>query len=365
MTDTTDRPSQAKPMDPMNKDEALALIRSAKAPVEPGRAVNVERLRPGDGLGVAGLFEAVYGELYPVDMYYIPSEIERANADGRLITAVARLDDGRVVAQAALYRSSPPNPRLYEFGQMITLPEYRTSRAMHRLVHLLMDHVHASPDIDGAYAETVTNHIITQKHGQRFGYRDTALEPALMPAGAYAGEGAADRRVGCVLSFFLRRDRQQTIHLPPAYLTQARAILDGAGLVRTLESAAGKPAPDGPSSLDTRRFESAGVVRSQVGRVGGDFEAEIAGLEGRAEAEGYALLQCFVAVDDPAGAQGVETLRRRGWFMGGLVPAWFGPDGWLMQKLYAAPEFEHMLLHTPQAAALREMAREDWSRTAP
>ncbi|MEI8356051.1 MAG: hypothetical protein WCG31_08195, partial [Deltaproteobacteria bacterium] len=179
----------------MERAEALRLLALDRRTVQEGEAYRVGYLEPSDGPGVARLFYAVYGDGYPIDTYYIPERLAEENRRGTIRSVVARTAHGDVVAHVALYRSSPPNPNLYEFGVGLTLPPYRSTTAFFRVTQLLIELV-GDDGIDGFFGEAVCNHIVTQKLSRHVQAVETALEPALMPAETYAAERSASGRVG-------------------------------------------------------------------------------------------------------------------------------------------------------------------------
>ena len=56
----------------------------------------------------------------------------------------------------------------------------------------------------------------------------------------------------------------------------------------------------------------------------------------------------------------VDCLRRRGYFLGGLLPRWFDSDGLLMQKTAARPGWEDMQIYFERAQKIAALARADW-----
>ena len=74
------------------------------------------------------------------------------------------------------------------------------------------------------------------------------------------------------------------------------------------------------------------------------------------------MRQCFVPLGTPAAAATVATLRSVGFFLGGFLPAWFGDDGLLMQKLFVTPCFDDIKLYSERARTILELVKTDWQR---
>ncbi|OQX12511.1 MAG: hypothetical protein BWK76_17575, partial [Desulfobulbaceae bacterium A2] len=299
---------------------------------------------PADGPGVARLFYTVYGDGYPIDTFYLPERLSEEHRAGRIRSVVARIPDGQVVSQVALYRSSPPNPGLYENGLGLTLPSFRSSLAFGRCNQLLLT-LPGSEGIDAIFGEAVCNHVVTQKLSLRAGALETALEPALMPARAYEAEQSAEGRVGCVMCFKVYRDVRRPLCLPSCYDGQLRFMLEGLGVDRELIPG-DERLPAGAGRLDTVRFAHAGVARCAVQAAGEDLPSLLATLEAELRQEGYAVLQCFVPLGASWGGAVAGALARAGFFLGGLLPVWFGEDGLLLLKLFVDPEFDSMKMYS-------------------
>ena len=89
-----------------------------------GQDFEVGPFRPEDAEGVAALFRAVYGEAYPVRIFYDPQALTEANSIGMYYSIVARNPDGKVVGALHLFRSAPYQA-VYELGSGLVSHEYR------------------------------------------------------------------------------------------------------------------------------------------------------------------------------------------------------------------------------------------------
>jgi acyl carrier protein len=341
-------------------DEAISGLEQARQ-VAPGRKYEVGPLRPGDGQGVAQLFSTVYGDRYPVEDYYIPERIEQLNNEGKLLTVVARLESGVIAGQGAYYQSSPPNKALFENGQLLVAPEYRNTRMANRITLEMNRLSRSMSQAQGFFGEAVCTHLVTQKLIDKQGYGECGLELSLMPAGAYAKEGAGAQRVSCLLAARVDRDRRMSLHLPECYRMEMELILGGFSLNRDIRfSSLDAPLAD-RTSLDSRTFDFAAVERVQVSAVGTDFPERALEIDQHAKSRGLAVLQVFVNAGEPGAVFAVEALRARGFILGGVIPLWFGPDGMMMQKLYVEPEFETINLLSDKSKALLARIRAEWN----
>ena len=58
----------------------------------------------------------------------------------------------------------------------------------------------------------------------------------------------------------------------------------------------------------------------------------------------------------------MKQLRKAGYSLGGLLPAWFVDDGLLMQKHFVDPDFDGMKIHSERGRNLVDMIRGDWEK---
>src|SRR5512136_1934594 len=243
----------------MERSEALRLLAIERRTVPEGEEYAAGYFEPADGPGVARLFYTVYGDGYPIDTYYIPERLTEENRRGNIRSVVTRTTGGHVISHVAFYRSSPPNPNLYEYGVGLTHPAYRPTMAFYRATQLLMKLV-GENGIDAFFGEAVCNHVTTQKLCRHAQALETAAEPALMPARAYEAERSAAGRVGCMVYFRVDRDRRRILYIPLPYPEELNFVLEGLGLAREL-AVSDVGIPPGNGEIDVKRFDFAGIAR--------------------------------------------------------------------------------------------------------
>lgn len=345
-----------------DRNKALKLLAREQWAPSAEEVFTVDYFRPSDAPGVARLFYAIYGDGYPVDTYYIPERLIEENRHGTIRSVVARTVSGDIVSHVALYRSSPPNPNLYEYGVGLTLPAYRSTMAFARANQLLIK-LTGHDGIDGFYGEAVCNHVITQKLSRQTQAIETALQPALMPQDAYGTKQSATGRVGCLVFFRVVRDIRRTLHLPDRYEKEIRFILDGLNLDRELISRKSEPM-DGCGEIDVKRFDFAGVARCTIAAPGKEMEEKLADVERQLRSENYAMIQFFLDLGKPWACDVVEKLHSHGYCFGGLLPIWFGDDGLLMQKHFVDPDFGSLRIYSDRGRSIAAMVRRDWEQRA-
>ena len=322
----------------------------------------VDVFRPEDAEGIVMLFRSVYGESYPIRLFYDPLSIITANAEGRYYSIVARLTTGKVIGVLHLYLSSLCKS-LYEWGVGLVLKEYRNYGVLNQLADFLhYNFVPRNPNIEEIFGESVCNHTHIQKASILLGYVETAIEVALMPSAAYSKEHSAPGRVATIISFSCCKPKPHRIYLPATYERELieiyRDLNDARELVRS-----DKELPRGKSTrAEMTIFDYAQVARIAVYEAGEDFRVRIAKLEREAQVHKAVVVQVGMNLTEPWVGDAINALRDRGYFFSGALPRWFDSDGLLMQKLHCPPDFDDIVLDTDRAKWLLMIIWQDWER---
>jgi hypothetical protein len=329
-------------------------------PIEPGQSFVIDTFRPEDAPGVARIFRAVYGDEYPVKLVYDPGQLIKDFNALENIPVVARTEKGDVVAYEALYRSCP-NPLVYEAGQGLVLPAYRKHNIINKINQYVCEVMAPGMDIDSVFGEAVCNNIYMQKSWQVFANITTALEVDLMPAEAYTKELSASGRVACLLMFRNYYSRPQTVYVPAMYKDELEYIYAQIEDKRTINISIEKPEKDLSTEIKKQVFDFARVARLTVNEAGEDFPGVFDIEEKDVLDQGIIVVQVWVKLAWPWIGSIVEHLRTRGYFLGGVLPGWFGTDGLLMQKIIGKPNWEGIQLYSEHAKEIMRIVMDDWS----
>ncbi|WP_051327954.1 hypothetical protein [Desulfatirhabdium butyrativorans] len=331
--------------------------------IQEAKAFDIGAFRPEDAEGIVQLFRAVYGDGYPIRLFYDPNAIIAANQEGLYCSIVARTPCGKVIGVGHLCRSAPFN-FLYEWTAGLVLKQYRNlgvNKAIAQFLHQTF--VPGKPFIEELFGEPVCNHTQLQKVTRDLGYVETAIEVALMPAEAYTREKSATGRVATLMTFRCNKPRHHAVFLPPVYeviLRQIYARLDD-GRTITLDRA------NTPSGKQTRTditiFGFARVARIAVHETGSDFDTCLDQLEKQARDQDVLVFQVWLKLTEPWVGEAVVILRSRGYFFGGALPRWFDEDGLLMQKIDCPPDFERIALLSGFSRELLAVIRADFDRS--
>jgi len=324
--------------------------------------LEVDNFRAEDAEGIAALFRAVYGDGYPIRIFYDPQALTQANEAGDYYSIVARNAEGRVAGVMHLFRSAPYK-FLYELGGGLVLKEYRNLGLNKRLLGFaLQDWAPKQKKIEAVFGESVCNHTFMHKAQLFFGYAPTALEIALMPAEAYDAERSATGRVATLVGFRCYKPKPQRVFLPEVYEEALRFIYTLVNDKRELSIADEGLQREGSSEIKMDYLDFARVARIGVYRVAADFEGRLHETDAEALGKGAVVNQIWLNLGAPGGAAAVEILRDKGYFFGGVFPRWFDQDALLMQKVLCPPDFEAIELVSDPSRELLQIIREDWLR---
>lgn len=297
---------------------------------------------------VRELFLSVYGEKYPIALYYQPELLLEESKSRRTICALG-LRDERVAAFAALYHSTPSST-LLEIGAGLVAKEYRREGLVNQIAEFLLATARREGLSRAIFGESVCNHTHTQKVLGGQGFVDTIIEIDLMPAEAYVQEQSAGGRVSTVLSFQVLEDRKSPIYLPERYREQLIELYNALSMDREFLQAPTE-APDHPGKVETFQLDSAGLHRLFVEKIGHDLQSVL-----HPEAT---IVQLFLPLASPDLGYAVETARRHGFFFAGLAPEWLGGDTLLMQKVNTTPQWDEIKLYSDLAKQLLDFIRRD------
>jgi hypothetical protein len=329
-------------------------------PIEPGQTWEVDLFRPEDAEGVARLFLQVYGKEYPIKTFVEPVLLIEENQARRIISIVARTPRGDIVGHNAIFNSAPFSG-LYESGAGVVHPEYRGGAGIFARMNAHGLELGKNRfKIAGLFGESVCNHVFSQRMCARLGAVNMAVEMDLMPAAAYSQEGSARGRVSALLDYIPIQSKPQTVFIPQVYGEALNFIYGGLADGRTRRPSKDPMPADGVSELETQVFDFAQVARLAVKEAGQDFEQRLAILERDLEARGVVVVQIWLNLAWPWVGARVDCLRRRGYFLGGLLPRWFDSDGLLLQKTAARPGWEDMQVYFERGQKIAALARADW-----
>jgi len=330
--------------------------------IEPGQSFEIDLFRPEDAEGVARLFRTVYGEGYPIQKFIRPELLIEENAAGRTISSVARTPKGDIIGHNALFNSAPYTG-IYESGAGLVLPGYRGTAGIFTQMIAHGQNVAAKGfGVELIYGEPVCNHLISQKGTARLGWITRAIEVDLMPAEAYQKDQSASGRVTTLLNFITLKPKPHTVYLPAVYGETMRFLYSDLDDSRDITLSDQDLPAFKTTMVKTQVFDFARVARMAIMETGADFERAFDEHEKTALDKGTVVIQAWLKLSCPWSGRAAGALRKRGYFLGGVLPRWFNEDGMLMQKIIGQPNWEGIQLYSERAKRILELVKADWQQ---
>ncbi|HEX9078944.1 MAG TPA: acyl carrier protein [Desulfuromonadaceae bacterium] len=308
---------------------------------------------------VAVLFRAIYGEEFPVKYVYHGDQVMREIDEGRLAASLALDEKGAAAGYVSAFKPAP-NRRLWEGGNLLVLPAHGEGDLAWMLFnHYLRPGSLPGGEADGVFGEAVCHHYYTQFNCAKAGFADCALALDQLDSASFREHRPDTERVACLLQFFEHSVPPAPIYLPDCYATVLRKLC--APLRPRTFLSAKAPLPDsGETVHHDDFFEAAGTWRVSVASLGGGWEPMLDELLREAAGRNVTSLQVVLSTSLPCTGAAAESMRQRGFFLGGIFPRWFGSDGILMQKVLGKePDYDGIKLYSSVARELLAFIRED------
>lgn len=308
---------------------------------------------------VSDIFRVLYGDRFPASYVYRAEGVMGEIDAGRLAASLALAPDGEAIGYASVFKTAP-NPALWEGGNLLVAPGGdRGDLAWDLFQHYLQPGRIPGPPSDGLFVEAVCHHYFTQLGCAKAGFVDCALVLDQMNGADFVERAPETDRVACLLQFLEQSEPNGTCYLPEPYF-EALSMLLGQLHPRNIRSG-GAPLPDrGETVRSDSWFAGAGMWRVSVSSVGARWGTVLNELLDQARERGVTSLQVVLSTEMPHMTALVEEMRRRGFFLGGLFPRWFGNDGVMMQNVLGKePDFEGIKLYGDTAKTLLEFIRND------
>jgi len=311
------------------------------------------------------VFRSVYGEDFPFRDVYRPEALCRDSREGRLAATLAFDAEDRPVGYVSMFRTAP-NPRLWEGGNLIVDPACRYSDlALILFRHYLKPENMAPFRAEGIFCEAVCHHYFTQTGCAKSGMADCAVELDLLDGESFKDNRADTGRVACVLSFLEFAPPTAPLYLPVEYDEILRQLAHPL-FPRSFRPAVAPLPTDGPTVREERYYPAARTWKLFVREIGSDWQNFLDEIVIEAAERDVISLPVVLNAALPHLGTAVEMMRKRGFFLGGLAPRWFGSDGLLMQKVLGRePDFDGIRLYTRTARELLAFVRSDRDRARP
>ena len=298
---------------------------------------------------VGDVFRTAYGDSFPVGYVYQPDALLQEIAQGRLAAALAIDGENRAAGYVSMFRNAP-NPKLWEAGNLVVVPDYRQTDVSSLLFASYFNGAfYVREKSDGLLGEAVCCHYFTQMGNIKSGASDVAVELDQLDGPSCIGNRTGSARVSCVLGILESNAPDRPICVPAIYAPILEKLLQP--LYPRVRLRASEPLPAaGLTRHEDRYYKPVDTWKLFVHSIGADWPDFAAGIMAEARRRGVISLQYFLNMECPHLDAAVQMLKSHGFFFGGLAPRWFGSDGLLMQQVLGQEtEYEHIKLYSATA----------------
>ena len=323
--------------------------------------------RPADTQGVIELYCEVYGDKFPLKAIYDPNWHVQQVKNKDTCRIVARLPNGKLAGTVALFRSVSTNRDLYELGGMIVSNEYRSQNVARPMFNFILNDFADSYGIKSIWGEAVCNHLVTQQFAVKNGCNPCALEVDMMPEDAYQKlekrRQNIKSRVSNVVLFKSFQAYSQNIYLPSLYEECLKKIYAPFKFGHIFHPVSEECCPETQDTFSIHEeYNDASFARIIVPRIGGDFVAWLAKTVSELRGKGACVSQFIIPLDTPLVEMATRELVKNGYWMGGLMPKWFGADGFMMQRTVHRPEFGKIKVYSKLSKDIFVMVKSDFEK---
>jgi hypothetical protein len=321
----------------------------------------IEPFHASDAQEVRDLIKEVYGDKFPIDTAYDSTNLIAAVEERKFIPFIARGADNRLAGFTAVYPIAPYRG-VREMGLTVTRRQDRNQGVSVLLFEYGLTVVAKQFGIQLMYGEAVCNHSYTQRAAVKLKVPvvETGLAVDLMPAEAYEKEQSASGRVSAVCIFGLIARRPHAVYVPAVYRESLPLIYASIADDRTLLPATDAIPAGKKTKVSAQTVGSAGVGRLVISETGADFDQVFGRQEEELVKSGHRVLQVWLKLASPSVGDVVDRLRKKGYFLGGVLLRWFDEDGLLMQKIIGKPNWEGIHLHSERMNEVMAFIKQDW-----
>ena len=143
------------------------------SPVSVSEEIVLRAMRPDEGAALSQLFYSVYGYNYINEFIYYPEKIAAMVEEGRLISIVGALPDGKLVGHVGLVKWGD-DPPVYEPALGVVDPRVKSRGLFSSIFQRLMERVNEI-SMQYCFFDFVTNHDFSQRFVAKYNPCDLAI----------------------------------------------------------------------------------------------------------------------------------------------------------------------------------------------
>jgi anti-sigma regulatory factor (Ser/Thr protein kinase)/GNAT superfamily N-acetyltransferase len=302
--------------------------------------VKVFPMKDEDAIEVSRCVFDVYGYTYAKEDFYFPERLIRLQKCGEIFFAVAKLPDNSVAGTAAINRATVV-PGLFEYQSLVVKKEFRGLGVAKKISDFLINHEKEnSPEMEGFFTESVTNHPYTQKILIKDGFGITGFFFGMIPGYVnFKGiESKSNKRISTVFNVLrIKQWERLTLHVPEKHKKILELIYSQFNAVPEIITEIVIPDNIKNSVVDTIFIENMQLGIIIIKSIGTNFENLIKQRIFKLKSDGVEVISIYIDMNSIHTPWAVSLLEDYGFVFTGLLPGnetfhpmllqWFGGVG--------------------------------------
>ena len=306
--------------------------------MERKRYFQIRLMRPQEAVEVAKCVYKSYGFSYFYPAIYYPDRMVELNKSGHVISAVAVTEDGDLAGHCSLFRSDVRSS-VAEIGQAVVKPEYRGHGCLVKLTEYLIEEG-KSRGMTGVFLGAVTNHMFSQRVGERLGFHNCGLKLAYGPSTvSFKGirEQLPQRETFTVDYQYLQTPEKPTLYPPVHHRDFVAGLYRNLGSTPSLaepdQNAAELPARESTLEVKSAVFSPEGFASIDVKHYGRDIVTRVRRTLAELCLQHYDAIELSLDLKDPLTGEMTRDFEKLGFFFSGILPGASGREVLTLQYL--------------------------------
>ena len=282
----------------------------------------IQDLEASKTLNLAKLVYHDYRYSYPYETVYYPERFAEMILNGEVISKVAALDNGEIIAHAAAVMPEEGSNSC-EFGMAMTRPEYQGAGVMKKITHERMETVKRISSISGIFTQAVSSHPYSQKNIMKWGFGyGGLLVSRIYPVDFKGINESQNHRESVFLMYNFLRDSELIAYRIKEHQNIIEKIFDNLGAKVEYIDAPEMELPDDDiiQSKTEKYFNSATIKVLKTGKGTG----RAVGKQLRKfKISGIDTIYLQINMNDPNASKLISAVERHGFFFAGIFPGRF------------------------------------------
>ena len=334
----------------------------------PSGKLSLSIATPEDAYEITKLAYLTYRYTYAKTIFYYPELLKEKLASQQIISFIIKNETGEIIAHSALLRSDNCHS-IAEAGAMMTMPEYRRSTAIMRMVNEIHRYLQGpeNPGIVFLESNLVTAHIASQRICRSFKFIPLALKISV------------HERAHFIDIEDIRGDRETLLYSIRPYSTPSKInifppsrhtgfiekMMKTTGLNFSLEKRSAKNQEE-KSHFHIMKIENSNYAKINVQNAGKDFINELKKLTYNLSLENIVTIALSIPMSQPLPEKIEEKLNAINFFFSGIIPVtlteWNAKYTMLIGHKI---DFDLIKVVGSQSVALKDYVHKEYTKVIP